>query len=428
MSNRSRFLVLAGVVALVGTLALHVCGSVSEAFYVVIPPVALAWYLTGVENLREAFDKRLRPGLAIVGAIFVASLVVGLIVFGPGVALSWKWWLEVAACLYWLAAALVIILAVRRALLAFAETLHARWQFAPGVRMIVCEVVPLVLFVLVAAPYAMAFAQVHRFKMPNFSEPRTFWNREYEDVEFRSADGTILRGWWIPAKSPSSRTLVFCHGVAANRSIFLPFAETGDWLDANVLMFDLRGCGDSGGRTVTLGYREKEDVLAAIAWIRRERPEQARQVIGMGVSLGAASMAEAAALVDPPLDAVILDSCFTSTHDMSASILSVLPAQTHPWLMTLGAPMADWHAGCAIMSVRPEESIGKVRAPILFLHSRGDPLIPSEHATRLFERAAEPKKLCVFELPGHCDSFFASRERYREEVVAMGERVRHRQR
>ncbi len=181
--------------------------------------------------------------------------------------------------------------------------------------------------------------------MPVLSDPRRDWQREFEEIEFASADGTTLRGWWIPAKpitpSPSprstgargetcSRTLIICHGIAANRGMVLPFVEVGDWLDANVLMFDLRGHGESGGRSITLGYKEKDDVLAAIAYARRERPDESKQLIGMGISLGAASLAEAAPHAEPPLDAVILDGCFASTADMTHSALNPFPAPCIP--------------------------------------------------------------------------------------------------
>jgi alpha-beta hydrolase superfamily lysophospholipase len=260
-------------------------------------------------------------------------------------------------------------------------------------------------------------AQVHRFKTPNLVDPKMIRARDFEEIEFMSADGTRIRGWWIPAQKPSERTLLICHGIAANRSIFLPFVEVGDWLDANVLMFDLRGHGDSGGRTVTFGYREKDDILAAIAWVRREKPDGARNLIGMGISLGAACMTEAAAQAEPPLDAVILDSCFTSTRDMTHSVIGLFPGPTHPWLMTLGLPMADWHAGCPMMAVSPEKSIGQIRSPVLLLHSRGDPLIPSDHATRMHAAAAGQKRLCLFEIDGHANAFFVEHERYKQEVI-----------
>jgi uncharacterized protein len=423
MSRSHRSLLLLTGVGVCATIALLASSSVPEAFYALLPLVPLAIYLNGVEDWTLALQTRIRPGVTIIGGLFGLSLGLAFLFLDCGVVLSWRFWIEVASCLYYLAGALIVLLTVRRSLLAFAKSLHERWRFSPGVRLLLCEVVPMALFVLFALPYSLAFANVHRFKMPNLGDPQRAWQRDFDEIEFASADGTVLRGWWIPAKTPSSRTLIICHGIAANRSVFLPFVEAGDWLDANVLMFDLRGHGDSGGRSVTLGYKEKDDVLAAIDYVRRERPDASKQVIGMGISLGAACLAEATPHAEPPLDAVILDSCFASTADMTHSVLGVFPSGVHPWLLTLGLPMADWHAGCPMMAVRPEESIRGLRSPVLLLHSRGDPLIPVEHTLRVYANAPEPKRLCVFELPGHCDGFFAQKERYRAEVMAISARL-----
>ncbi len=430
MNSRSRVFVVGFVFLFTGGFALHVCASPSECFYALVPPVSLAINLTGVLSWRDAFEQRIRPIFRLIGFIFALSLAAALLLFGPRIVLSWRFWLEVSACIYYLSAMLLVLLAIRGAILAFSQALHARWNFSPGIRLALCEALPLALLVLFALPLAIAFAHVHRFKMPNFADPRAFHGRDFEEIEFTSRDGIALRGWWIPAKTSrqTERTLIICHGIAANRSLFLPFVEVGDWLDANVLMFDLRGHGDSGGRTITLGYREKDDILAAVAFARREKSPCAREVIGLGISLGAASLAEASALADPPLDAVILDSSFTSTRDMTHAVLGHFPSSSHPWLLTLGTPLADWHAGCAMMSVSPEDSIARLRSPVLFLHSRGDPLIPSDHAVRLHATARTQKRLRIFDLPGHCDAFFASKQQYRAEVTAfvsnLGKQVR----
>ena len=188
-------------------------------------------------------------------------------------------------------------------------------------------------------------------------------------------------------------------------------------------MLDLRGHGESGGRSVTLGYKEKDDILAAIAWTRRERKEQAREVFAMGISLGAASVAEAAPLAEPPLDAVILDSAFASTRDMTHSVLGAFPSGTHPWLLSIGLPMADWHAGCPMMDVSPERSIANLRSPVIILHSRGDALIPASHAQRLYDRATCQKHVCIFDSPGHADAFFTKRAYYKEELTTFSARV-----
>ena len=66
---------------------------------------------------------------------------------------------------------------------------------------------------------------------------------------------------------------------------------------ANVLLFDFRGHGESDGHTVRFGAGERRDVLAAVAYLRERRPGQARQVVGLGVSMGAATLTLAAAEV-----------------------------------------------------------------------------------------------------------------------------------
>lgn len=427
MSPRSRTLVSIGVALLGGAIAVTFCNTLSECFYAVIPAVAFVHWLTGAATIREAIHGYVRPTLIVAVGLFAGSVCVAHLVLGWNAIRSLHVWTEVATCLYYLAAVAILLLTVRRSILAVARALNEHWQLGPGTRRVVGECIPLVLFILFAVPYTIAFAQVHRFKMPNLVDPKMIRDRNYQEIEFTSSDGMRLRGWWIPAQNgKSERTLLICHGLAGNRSMFLPFVEVGDWLDANVLMFDMRGCGDSAGHTVTLGYWEKEDILAALAWARREHADESREVLGLGISMGAAALAQAAPLADPAFDAIILDSPFTSTRDMTASVIHGFPPACHPWLMTLGMPIADWHAGCPVTQVSSESAVAQLRTPVLFFHCKGDWLIPSEHSVRLHERTAGPKQLCVFELPGHADSFFFERERYRREVTEFWSSVRKR--
>jgi fermentation-respiration switch protein FrsA (DUF1100 family) len=77
-----------------------------------------------------------------------------------------------------------------------------------------------------------------------------------------------------------------------------------------------------------------------------------------------------------------------------------------------------------MMQVSPEASMHRLRAPVLFLHSRGDPLIPSEHSLRLHQQAREPKQIHLFEMDGHCAAFYFERERYRETIRSFITSVR----
>jgi hypothetical protein len=83
------------------------------------------------------------------------------------------------------------------------------------------EAVPVVLLMVVSVPFFLAASYIHRVRIPNLQTPREQADRDYEDVKFVSSDGVTIRTWYIPAKQPSPRTVLICHGLNANRSNFL---------------------------------------------------------------------------------------------------------------------------------------------------------------------------------------------------------------
>jgi pimeloyl-ACP methyl ester carboxylesterase len=428
MSQGKRLFVILAVGGLAWELASWWYINASECFYFSVPLAALAFYLTGrAQNtspihpaaLQHQSETGLRSGLA----MFVAVIILGVCsmswVFGPRVLHSWKYWLEFVTVFYLIAGVFIVIFAFLWVLLKGAELLTRLWPNRLVLRKVLAPAAALSLFVLVAVPFGIAFSFVYRVKLPNVADPRTDLGRAYEDVEFACADGTMLAGWWVPARAPSSRTIIFCHGLAANRTQTLKFHELGDWLDANLFLFDMRGHGDSAGRAGSLGYRERDDALSAIAYVRQHRPREARQVIGMGVSLGAAVIADVAAEVEPALDGLILDSGFTSTGEMTHS----LPLFFRGWLLTVGLPIANWNAGCSITDFRPVASIGRARAPVVVFHSLHDFLTPAEHSVRLYEQAVEPKQLAILDVGGHCNAYFDRREEYQAAIRKFAERL-----
>lgn len=273
------------------------------------------------------------------------------------------------------------------------------------------EALPAILLVPILLPYLLGAMYVHRLKIPNPYTPRELLGRDYEDVAFTTADGLTIRGWFLPAGKPSSRTLLICHGLGANRTNFLTFIPVGDALEANILMFDFRGHGDSDGHTVTFGYWEKLDILAAAQYLRRDRPEQCKQLFALGISMGASSLTQAAADVDPPFDAVILDSCFASAVELTDNILGAFPPLFRPCLTVPGIPIASLHAGCRMDEVRPIDRIASIRAPLLLIHAKNDMLIPAEHTERLFSHAVDPKLKWIADTGDH-SSAWSDRRQY----------------
>jgi len=139
---------------------------------------------------------------------------------------------------------------------------------------------------------ALAFAAASKLAKP--PRRRGGWTPrdlgfEYEEVALRTRDGVELRGWFIKGSKPS--TVVVLHGYTSSRfdeSYIKPVVSLLAGGGFNVLVYDQRAHGESGGDHTTLGYREVDDLNDVVEWLRRNKPEASKSVGVIGFSMGGA--------------------------------------------------------------------------------------------------------------------------------------------
>ena len=272
--------------------------------------------------------------------------------------------------------------------------------------------VPAVLLVLWLA--AIAYLKVNertlvfRAKLAAgpLKEPSAPFQPPHTRVEFPSADGTRLVGWVIPATSADSSGVwvLVCHGNSHNLSQ-LEEPEFYAYLRAlgvNILAFDYRGFGESGGEPSEAGVYA--DARAAYDLIRTKYGAKAKEVIVYGHSLGTGVAVELASSVES--GALILQAPYTSVPDLGAP--------RYPWL-----PVRS----LAAYSFASLDRIPKVTAPLLVMHSPADSTIPIAMGEALTKAAGSANKRFLSIAGGHniafkLDSatFFAA---FREMVVTV---------
>lgn len=299
----------------------------------------------------------------------------------------------------------------------------ARWQRRRGHRVPrVIRLIPparALLTALVFFPLFLSMVVTHRFKLRDGESPARY-GLAYESVRIPTEDGLTLDGWFIP-EDGSDRTLVICHGAGANKGNFIwflgPFAQRG----YNVVFFDFRAHGASDGRTTTYGLRERLDVRGVVDWLKRERPMQSRTIVGLGSSQGAMALALAAA-DDPRIDAVILDSPFTSPRELVAYHATRLPGLgplLGNWLLALASAQTatDFFAPSAERAVA---AMGP--RPVMVIHGDRDVIMPREHSQRLLEAATGPRKIWFGTGP-HSNIVTDDPSGYREQVFEFLDRT-----
>jgi len=136
---------------------------------------------------------------------------------------------------------------------------------------------------------------------------------EYENVEIKSFDGTILKGWLIQADKEPIGSVIYIHGTYTNKAFGLKRAQFLKEAGYNVLLVDLRYHGESGGEFCTYGYLEKFDISDWISFLLKRFPDV--PVALFGVSLGGAIAIQTAG-IDNRVSAIISEGSFANFSDL----------------------------------------------------------------------------------------------------------------
>jgi uncharacterized protein len=242
-----------------------------------------------------------------------------------------------------------------------------------------------------------------------------------EEVEFPSLDGTSLSGWFIPASETPVSTVVLLHGYGNTRFEMLPHAEFLHRAGHNVLLFDFRGRGSSGGKVVTAGLREPLDVRGAVSYLLTRPEVDAQRIALQGVSMGAAAGIMAMA-DDPRPAAIVAESAFTdlrSTIERSFGAFVYLPRVCRPATIRI----TEFRLGGRVDDIQPIKSIARLgERPSLIIDDLDDQLVPDDSGRRLFDAASGLKELWRVEETGHSAAWKTQPDEYRRRVLGFYER------
>jgi len=214
-------------------------------------------------------------------------------------------------------------------------------------------------------------------------------NLVYEDLEIITEDNIRLHGWYIPSRLAQSSILI-CHGNAGNISHRLETIAMFHALNCNVLIFDYRGYGQSDGTPSENGTYL--DAKAAFSLLHQKNKDDSCRLFIFGRSLGSGIAAWLASNTKP--DGVILESSFTTLPELGQQVYPFLPVKL---LSRIIYPVSEY--------------LPQITAPILFIHSKDDEIIPPAHGQENFTRANDPKRLLIIN-GSHNEGFMVSREIY----------------
>ena len=272
--------------------------------------------------------------------------------------------------------------------------------------------------------------EVSNFRANRAEESDTTWEwlcgcPDYETLRCQSYDGLKLVGHVLRCNPDSRRWMVFFHGW------------NGDWLEGmlyarhyaqqgyNLLFVEQRAHGNSEGRWIAMGWRERFDVVSWVQALVASEGEDIAVVLH-GHSMGGATVVAAADLEDLPsqVKAIVADAAYTDVWNVMLPILKAEGTPCHPTLDMASLVFRNLKGGVNLLSVYPITAAKHARVPLLFMHGDKDVFVPPYMAldfdAEAGDAAAGEHHLFVnFPHAGHVQSSLSDPARYYDSLFGF---------
>ncbi len=237
----------------------------------------------------------------------------------------------------------------------------------------------------------------------------------FEEMTLQSPYGYMLNGRIYP--NNSNHYVIIVHGITMNiygALKFLPFFYKKGF---NVVVFNLRNHGDSGGQNTTYGHFEKWDLRAVTDHLYKAYGKDIH--VGLhGESMGGTiSMLNMA--MDQRIEFGVIDSAFS---DLSELLLLKFKQDTgieSKKIISFLNLLVKMRSGFTIEDVSPLKELPAISQPILFIHGDEDTYIPPKMTKAMYAFKMDKKYLYIAEGGIHGTAMSVNPKRYDEELTAF---------
>jgi pimeloyl-ACP methyl ester carboxylesterase len=229
--------------------------------------------------------------------------------------------------------------------------------------------------------------------------PHVGWG-DLEALRLKTGDGQDL-GAWVNARGDKPSVVLLLHGIGDTRTWWLPVMQRLAGYGYASMAVSFRAHGDSTGSIEDFGYSERDDVIAAVRYLRGRFPN--RSIALVGSSLGSAAAVFAAKALGHEVAGYFLESPYRDLRTAAWNRVGAFPTPLD-WLTYEG--MSLW--GRVLLPESPDviRPIGHVAdiptdVPVTFVAARGDRNCKPEEVEALYQKIASHARLVVIDDAAH---------------------------
>lgn len=270
----------------------------------------------------------------------------------------------------------------------------------------IIRIVVLIIIVVVFLSLFQFLMSIHPIRYYSKNTPAQY-GLPYENVTFTTDDGITIKGWLLTSKK-ANNTVIVGHGYPFDKGNILPIVKFL-YPEYNLLLYDHRYFGESGGSISTIGIKEPNDVASAVKFVQNRFDEKPIALYGFSLS------ATAMLLSNLPVQAIIADSPYADLERMIKHMYSIFGPLKYPFVVTTNL-LAKLTFDVNPRDISPAKTIANSTTPILVIHGEKDSQIPLENAHTL-QQSNPSIELWIAKNADHGQAYALYTEEYEKRVT-----------
>lgn len=252
-----------------------------------------------------------------------------------------------------------------------------------------------------------------------FSEAR-FNTLQREEVSVSSKNNYKLFGTYIKNGKVTEDTVILVHGLGGSRWTMLKYVDM--YLDKgfNVLIYDGRAHGESGGSNITYGYYEQADLDKWVSFIYGKNKGG---IIGVhGEALGASTALLHSRLNESKkrVDFYVVDSAYSDL----AELFTIRMQEDYNFKFKFLAKTVLFYSNIVnklknnfnFIDASPKYKLDQVTTPIFFIHGSDDKDVPKYMSEEMYNIKPGKKDIYIAPNSGHAQAYISNPELYIEKT------------
>lgn len=250
-------------------------------------------------------------------------------------------------------------------------------------------------------------------------------NLKLPDVTATSRDGKTVHGYILKNPHDTGKWLICAHGYRGDARAEAPYAKHLYEKGYSIVFVQMRAHEHDENRYCSMGYYEKDIILAWIDFLTRTEPDC--RILLHGVSMGAATvMLTTGENLPGNVRCVVADCGYTSCWDIySSQIKNVAKISPDPILAAVNA-VSRIRGNFDFKKCSPKEAVARSSTPTLFIQGTDDDMVPYTMSDELVAACAAEKEQLVIPDAVHAgcaakdaELYFGTMDAFAEKYMEM---------